>query len=69
MICTFWATGTSHIALAAHLVMPQGHADDASLQDATHKLHEQFDIDHVTLQVMQQAFSQSCNQAAPPLQV
>ena len=30
-----WAMGTSQIALTAHLVMPQGHPDDAFLQDAT----------------------------------
>lgn len=39
--------------------MPQVHADDAFLQDAAYQLHDQFDIDHVTLQVMRQAFSDS----------
>ncbi len=30
-----WAMGTSEIAMTAHLVMPEGHADDAFLQNAT----------------------------------
>lgn len=58
-----WAMGTSQIALTAHLVMPQGHADDAFLKHATDQLHDRFDITHVTLQVMQQAFTAPC--AAP----
>ena len=55
-----WAMGTSQIALTAHLVMPQGQADDAFLQQANHLLHERFEITHVTLQVMQEAFTHSC---------
>jgi cobalt-zinc-cadmium efflux system protein len=55
-----WAMGTSEIALTAHLVMPHGQADDAFLQDATHRLHDRFDIDHVTLQVMRVPFSTPC---------
>ena len=55
-----WAMGTSQIALTAHLVMPQGQADDAFLQEANHLLHERFEITHVTLQVMQEAFTRSC---------
>jgi cobalt-zinc-cadmium efflux system protein len=55
-----WATGTSHIALTAHLVMPQGHADDVFLKHATDQLHHHFEITHVTLQVMSEAFTQAC---------
>jgi cobalt-zinc-cadmium efflux system protein len=55
-----WAMGTSQVALTAHLVMPQGHADDAFLKLATDQLHDQFEITHVTLQVMQQAFTRAC---------
>ncbi len=55
-----WATGTSHIAMTAHLVMPQGHADDAFLRYATDQLHTRFEITHATLQVMNQAFTQPC---------
>ena len=55
-----WAMGTSQIALTAHLVMPQGHADDAFLKHATDQLHDRFDITHVTLQVMKEAFTAPC---------
>ena len=61
-----WAMGTSQIALTAHLGMPQGRADDAFLQEATHLLHERFDITHVTLQVMKVAFSRACVAPDPP---
>jgi len=55
-----WAMGTSHIALTAQLVMPQGHADDAFLQDATEKMHDHFEITHVTLQVVKVPFTAPC---------
>ena len=64
-----WAMGTSQIALTAHLVMPQGQADDAFLQEANHLLHERFDITHVTLQVMKVAFSRACVAPDPPQHV
>jgi cobalt-zinc-cadmium efflux system protein len=54
--------GTSQTALTAHLVMPQGHADDAFLQNATEQMHDQFEITHVTLQVMQEPFTAPCGQ-------
>ncbi len=60
-----WATGTSHIALTAHLVMPQGRADDAFLKHATDQLHDRFEITHVTLQVMQAPFTRACNASEP----
>ena len=47
-----WAMGTSHIALTAQLVMPQGQADDTFLQGATREMHDRFEITHVTLQVV-----------------
>lgn len=55
-----WAMGTSDIALSAHLVMPQGHADDAFLQQATEALHHRFGIEHVTIQVVQVPFTRPC---------
>lgn len=55
-----WAMGTSEIAMTAHLVMPDGDADDAFLQEATRQLHVGFDIEHVTLQVMRVAFTKPC---------
>jgi len=55
-----WAMGTSEVALTAHLVMPDGHPQDAFFQNITHKLHERFDIEHVTVQVVREPFTQSC---------
>ncbi|AGU49112.1 cation efflux protein [Variovorax paradoxus B4] len=55
-----WAMGTSEIAMTAHLVMPEGHADDAFLQRATGQLHDRFGIEHVTLQVMRVPFTTPC---------
>jgi cobalt-zinc-cadmium efflux system protein len=40
--------------------MPQGHADDVFLKHATDLLHDNFDITHVTLQVMNEAFTTAC---------
>ncbi len=55
-----WAMGTSQIALTAHLVMPAGHPDDEFLQLATKYLHDHFEIEHVTLQVMRDPFHRPC---------
>ena len=55
-----WAMGTSETALTAHLVMPGGGGDDAFLKHAADELHEHFEIRHVTLQVVRQAFSDGC---------
>ena len=55
-----WAMGTAEIAMTAHLVMPEGDADDAFLQHATEQLHDRFRIEHATLQVMRAPFTTSC---------
>jgi len=55
-----WAMDTSQVAMTAHLVMPQGHADDGFLKDATERLHDQFEITHVTLQVVKVPFTTPC---------
>jgi cobalt-zinc-cadmium efflux system protein len=55
-----WAMGTTEIAMTAHLVMPAGHPDDAFFVHATEELHQHFDIDHVTLQVVRVAFTEPC---------
>ncbi|MGL6112424.1 MAG: cation diffusion facilitator family transporter, partial [Rubrivivax sp.] len=60
-----WAMGSAEIAMTAHLVMPEGQADDAFLQQATAQLHERFDIEHVTLQVMRVPFSRACATHGP----
>lgn len=61
-----WAMGTSETAMTAHLVMPQGHADDAFLKSATEQLHQRFDIEHVTIQVVRVPFTPGCAMLAPP---
>jgi len=55
-----WAMGTSHVALTAQLVMPDGHAGDAFLKDATQRMHDRFEITHVTLQVVRVPFTEAC---------
>jgi cobalt-zinc-cadmium efflux system protein len=55
-----WAMGTAHVALTAHLVMPQSQADDAFLNEATELMHDRFEITHVTLQVVRAPFTPSC---------
>lgn len=60
-----WAMGTSQVALTAHLVMPHNQADDAFLKQASDQLYERFEITHVTLQVMQQAFTVPCGEPEP----
>jgi len=60
-----WAMGTSQIAMTAHLVMPQGQADDAFLKHATDELHEHFEIEHVTIQVVRVPFTRPCATLAP----
>ena len=60
-----WAMGTSQVALTAHLVMPQGPADDDFLRDATRQLHDRFEIEHVTIQVVRVPFTVPCAVLAP----
>lgn len=55
-----WAMGTSQVAMTTHLVMPQGGADDAFLQRVTEHLKDHFKIDHATIQVMKQPFTEPC---------
>jgi cobalt-zinc-cadmium efflux system protein len=40
--------------------MPDGGGDDAFLKHATEELHEHFEIRHVTLQVVREAFCEGC---------
>ena len=61
-----WAMGTSQTALTAHLVMPQGQADDDFLQQATQQLHDRFQIEHVTIQVVRVPFTSPCTPLALP---
>ena len=59
------AMGTTETAMTAHLVMPEGGADDAFLQDATQQLHDRFGIDHVTIQATRLPFAAACTFEAP----
>lgn len=58
-----WAMGTTETALTAHLVMPEGGADDAFLQRATQLLQDRFGIVHVTLQPVRVPFMPACRPA------
>jgi cobalt-zinc-cadmium efflux system protein len=55
-----WAMGTSEIAMTAQLVMPDGPAGDAFLQNATEQLHDQFEIEHATIQLVKVPFTVPC---------
>lgn len=46
-----WAMSTTETALMAHLVMPGGHPGDAFLAEIYHDLHENFSIEHATIQI------------------
>jgi len=59
-----WAMSTSHIALTAHLVMPQGSPGDAFLQEITDALHARFEIVHPTIQIEHAVMAHGCDQ--PP---
>jgi len=55
-----WATGTTQVALTAHLVTPAGHPDDAFFRAAAARLQERFAIGHVTLQAATEALMAPC---------
>lgn len=46
-----WAMSTTETALTAHLVVPTGHPGDDFLHGVCKALHDQFGIEHATLQV------------------
>ncbi len=46
-----WAMSTSEVALTVHLVMPQGQAGDGFLCNVTQALHDEFGIEHATIQI------------------
>lgn len=55
-----WGLDTKQAAMTAHLVMPDGSADDAFFQNIAETLHERFDITHSTVQVVRQPYSLTC---------
>ena len=46
-----WGLSTTEVALTAHLVKPDTMSEDALIVSACRELHEQFGIEHATLQV------------------
>ena len=46
-----WGMSTTHAALTAHLVRPGAPVDDALMNRVCSELHEQFGIDHATIQI------------------
>ena len=52
---------TTEAALTVHLVMPQPPADGKFLHEASHELHEKFEIGHVTVQI--EHGDEECHQA------
>ncbi len=46
-----WPISTTEVALTARLVMPAGHPGDRFLHDVAHRLHDDFGIEHATLQI------------------
>jgi cobalt-zinc-cadmium efflux system protein len=58
-----WATGTTEVALTAHLAMPAGYPDDAFFRAAAERMHERFAIGHVTLQANRETLMTPCDGA------
>ena len=46
-----WTITSGMISLSAHVVLTSGHSADAALESMRHAMHEQFGIDHMTVQV------------------
>jgi len=61
-----WAMGTSEVALTAHLVMPSGYPDDAFFAVASRELHDRFEIEHSTMQVLKVPFTVPCGGLCSP---
>ncbi len=56
-----WATGTTQIALTAHLVTPGGPPGDAFYRIAARRMDERFAIGHVTLQAATEPMMTPCS--------
>jgi len=54
-----WAMSTSEIALTVHLVMPEGRSGDEFINDTAKRLHDDFSIEHATIQI--ETGHQSCS--------
>ena len=61
-----WATGTTDVALTAHLAMPGGHPDDAFFRVAAERMRDRFAIGHVTLQATRETLMTPCDADVAP---
>lgn len=57
-----WGMSTTHVALTAHLVKPIIENEDWLLAEACRELHDQFGIEHATLQVERDTRTARCAQ-------
>jgi cobalt-zinc-cadmium efflux system protein len=55
-----WGMSTTEAALTAHLVRPEASDDDEFLTAIARELHDQFGLEHVTIQVERGSGGQSC---------
>lgn len=55
-----WAMSTTETALTVHLVIPSGHPGDAFLSRVVKELHDNFGIEHPTIQIETGDSSYSC---------
>jgi cobalt-zinc-cadmium efflux system protein len=58
-----WAMSTTEIALTVHLIKPDPKDDDTLIEKASKELHDQFGIDHVTLQWERRLSENQCGDA------
>jgi cobalt-zinc-cadmium efflux system protein len=59
-----WAMSTTESALTVHLIKPAIENDDPLLRRIMHELHENFHIDHVTVQIERCADADGCQQGS-----
>lgn len=57
-----WAMSTSQIAMTVHLVIPRGHPGDAFIEEIRKYLHDNFDIEHPTIQIELKQIAHGCDQ-------
>lgn len=55
-----WGLSTREVALTAHLVMPDEPLSDADYRVVNQVLHEQFNVNHVTLQIEKGSLEDPC---------
>jgi cobalt-zinc-cadmium efflux system protein len=58
-----WAMSTTDTALTAHIVMPEFPQEDSFLHSITEQLHDDFGIEHATIQIERGDSDTQCHQA------